>query len=166
MKASLVLVFALMAFVTYSQKDMKGVPANLKDEKIIFLEYEQIPIDPSWPKILSYNFERRNKEAIKANDMLAKRVKDYPYASIISRRSEYKSLATQGVRYVLESEIMKALNNGEQVGGLNKTYYAMVYVYDLTTGDRYELFKLTESRAYDYNWIMDKFISTVKKTFK
>jgi hypothetical protein len=164
MRIAFLLTLALCGYVSFAQTERKGIPTDLKQEKIIFLEYEQIPIDPAWSKFLSGGFERRNKEALKANAMLAKRVKDYPYASIISRRSEYKSV--QGAKYVLESEVMKALNNGEQVGGLNKTYYSMVYVYDLTTGDRYELFKLTEDRAYDYNWIMDKFITSVNKALK
>jgi hypothetical protein len=161
----LVLLIAAPIFVR-AQKEIKGIPSDLKNEKVIFFEYEQLPIDPAWPKMLINNYQKRNTEAEKANKMLADESKKYPFAFVISKRSEYQALSSQDYRYVLENEMMKALNNGDEMHKAFTTYHSPVYLLDLKTGDRYELFDMSQSYVYNYEWIMQKLINKLKKEFK
>ena len=89
---------------------IKGLPKDLNKEKIIFLEYEQIPIEQNTPRKFAKMYKFRNEAAIEANRQLHEAVKNYPFEYVISKRSEYKELIDKGYRYVLENDMMEKYN--------------------------------------------------------
>lgn len=168
LKSSFLILF-LVSIISniYSQKEFKGIPNNLNRETIIFLEYEQIPIDTSMRKVLKRMYRSRNIEAPKANKQLHEEAKNYPFKYVISKRSAYKDSLINSCRYVLENDIMEAYNNGVNLyAGYNTEYKSPMYILDLKTGDKYKLFDIETHHGYYYKYIMRKFIKKVNKKFK
>lgn len=149
----------------YAQKS-ELLPEDLNSSKVIFLKYEQIENDPRQPYSLRQQISHRNKISVEANRQLKLGASYYPYDYVLSTRSEYFDLKEQGYKYVLENDLMNAYNNGEVVEAAgNKIYAANMYLMDLETGKRFELFTVKQHNIYDYDMIMKKFCKIVKKEF-
>jgi len=189
MKKRLNLLFILLlvspVISVYAQKEIKGLPADLDKETIIFLEYEQLPIDKKMKRMERHMYKTRNKNAITSNKMLAKKVPDYPFNYVVSRRSEYKDSLAKTCRYVLENDLMTAMNDGVNLfNGYSASYKATrnsgtktygnkfatssspMYILDLKTGDKYLLFKINTNETYYYKGIMKKLLKRIKKKYK
>lgn len=150
----------------FSQHTYYGLPAELKDHTIVFLEYEMLPVRPHMNKMIRKMYEKRNKSAVEANQQLREAVKAYPFPYVISTRAEYKSWAEKGYRYVYENDLMEKYNNGANVyAGQQKRYVSDMYVQDLQTKDKYVAFELSQTFVYYYKGIMRKLMKQVKKKF-
>ena len=160
------ITFLLFPVAAMAQKSVEGLPDDLDTEKIIFLKYEQIEGDHNIP----YAQRKRNKErnilAGHANKALKVEAKKYPFSYIISNRSEYAKFAQEGYKYVLENDMMNAYNYGEVVSaGSQKIFAAPMYLREIATGKRYELFTIKQNVVYEYAKIMKKFNSMVRKEY-
>lgn len=148
-------------------KEYKDYPGNLNNETIIFLEYEQIPIEEKLPGYFKKMYEDRNRTATKSNEILGEKVKKYPFKFIVSRRSEYKDSLKNTCRYVLENDIMEQYNNGVSIYiDKKEVYKSNMFIRDLKTGEKYILFHLDYNHAYDYEYIMEKFIKEVRRKYQ
>ena len=146
------------------QETYDDLPENLMIETIVFLEYEELYIDDDMYNSMKKMYKKRNGYTIRANKELHAVVENYPFDYVISNRSEAKTWVEKGYKYVYDCPIMTAYNDGENLyAGTNTNYVAMMYVYDLTTGDKYEVFKLKDNLSYHYKYIMNKLINKAKK---
>lgn len=150
----------------FSQTTHKGLPDDLDKETIIFFEYELTPIDEEMPASMKRMYRKRNEASIRANKILRSKVKKYPFKYVISKRSEYKSLANT-CKYILESDLMEAGNNGVNLyAGYKKEYVSDLFVKDIRTGDKYTLHKIGTSQIYQPQQVMFKFNRKVKSKYR
>lgn len=168
------IVFLLIVFTVSTlslsqgicQKTHKGLPDDLDSEKIVFLSFEQLDTDPRMQKRILKYYEESNKKSKEANEMLIQHAKDYPFEYRISERATYKELRQQGYKYVLNNLLMEEYNNGTPAMGSGIIYYSPLYIENIETGDRYELFDIKQIFVYRYDIIMKKFIKEVNQKFK
>ena len=167
MRLALFLFLLTLFFDVKAQEKIEGLPDDLDKVKIVFLEYEQLPITDNMYKIVRKSYTKRNEVFIENNKELAKEVKNYPYAYVLSKRAEYKGLADRGYKYVLENDLLESFNNGLQTAaGGNIVYASPMYLKDIKTGTRYELFTVSEGYFHRYGWIISKFNEKVKRHYK
>jgi hypothetical protein len=164
----LLLILFFISFINANaQKQMVGYPNDLDKEIIIFLEYEQIPIDEKMSWAQKHMYKSRNNLAPQSNQELRKKVADYPFKYVISSRSVYKDSLVKTCKYVLENDMMEAYNNGVNLyAGMHAQYESPMYIKDLQTGTKYILFSINSNEAYYYTGIMKKINKQVKKKFK
>lgn len=149
-----------------AQKNTNLLPKDLENEKVIFLEYERIENDVNMPYAQRKKNSHRNKVSITANKELKLHATYYPFGYIISNRSEYHNLVDRGFKYVLENDMMNSYNYGENVNaGTNTIYTSSMYLKDLETGERFELFSVKQHLIYNYEDIMKKFCKLVNKEY-
>lgn len=164
-----VLIFFLFIFSnfnSFSQKTHKGLPKDLDKETIIFFEYEQTPIDEEMTRSMKRMYKKRNEISIRANKILRSKVKKYPFKYVVSKRSEYKNL-TNNCKYILESDLMEAANNGVNLyAGYKKEYVSDLFVKDIRTGDKYILHKIGTSQIYQPQHILRRFYRKVKSNYR
>lgn len=161
-------VLLLTSFVGYAQEEYKGIPEDLAQEKIIFLNYEPINISDERPRSKEDRYIRERKEqhnmaAEQANDYLRTSALDYPYKYAIANHSTYKNLVEAGYKYVLECNCF----NNERLMKSPESGVLLIYdfyIKDLTTGDIYLLFDLDEMKVYDYRLVMKKLNKLVNKS--
>lgn len=170
-KNSIILFVFFFSVNCIAQKSTKnGYPSDLHSEKIIFLEYEQIPVQKGEQKgmykKMQQMFEFRNEAAVRSNQQLHESSKSYPFEFTISKRSEYKALKEKGYKYVLNNDIMEGYNNATNFGGRNTIYHSKMYIENIETGKKYFLFKLYDNRAYVYKEIIKKMVKQINKDFK
>ncbi|MDH5476006.1 MAG: hypothetical protein OEX22_09975 [Cyclobacteriaceae bacterium] len=157
---------SISTLVCRGQKKAFVLPTDLKTEKVIFLEYEHIKNDVNMPYAQRKRNSHRNVISIEANKELALEATYYPFQYIISNRSEYYTLIKKGYKYVLENDMMNSYNYGENVdAGKNKLFSSTMYLKDLNTGKRYDLFMVTQDIVYEYGTIMKKFRKIIQKEF-
>ncbi len=150
-----------------TQKNYNGLPDDLNKEKIIFLKFDSIQVTDDLRNGQQRDFNKRNKFATKSNAILIEEAKKYPFACILATRSEVKVLAKQGYRYVLENDMMNGFNSGNDMYISSSTkYIAPFYILDLSNGDKYTLFTISQSYAYRYDYNMGKFLKKVSKKYK
>jgi len=162
------LLFVFLNAVTgsWAQKNSYNIPDDLEQEKIIFLEFESIENDVNMPYAQRKRNSHRNTVSVDANKSLKIGATYYPFGYVISNRSEYFNLSTAGYKYVLENDMMNSYNNGEHIdAGRNKLFSSPMYIMNLATGERFELFSVTQDEIYDYEDIMKDFVKLVRKTF-
>lgn len=151
---------------TAQRKNERLLPEDLNSEKVIFLEYERIENDVNMPYAQRKRNSHRNSLSIKSNKELKLEATYYPFDYVISNRSDYFELIDQGFKYVLENDMMNSYNHGENVSaGTNTIYTSTMYLKDLTTGKRYELFPVKQHLIYEYGSIMKSFCKLVKKEY-
>lgn len=165
-KTFLLITFLTFILKSYCQNVYDGIPDNLNAETIIFLEYEQLDVEKAVDKSHKRMFKFRNEMSILANEQLNTYAKEYPFKYVISRRSEYKDSLSKTCRYVLDNELMENYNNGiNNYAGYKKEFYSPMYILDLKTGDRYNLFNLYSKQGYNYKGIIKAFSKKVRKKF-
>jgi hypothetical protein len=77
------------------------------------------------------------------------------------------ALAEKGYKYVLECDLMESYNNGLQMPyAENVKYSSPVYLRDLTTDVRYELYTISTLTLPRYGYILASFNRKVKREFK
>lgn len=162
----------LIAFVinfipnSIAQKKAPLLPADLTTEKVIFLAYERIENDVNMPYAQRKRNTYRNKASIDANKELKLQATYYPFGYVISNRSDYHQLINSGYKYVLENDMMNSYNYGENIeAGTNTIYTSTMYLKDLSTGKRYELFSVKQHLIYEYGTIMKRFCKLIKKEY-
>ncbi len=159
-----VLIFS--NFNSFSQKTHKGFPNDLDKETIIFFDYELTPIDEEMPASMKRMYRNRNEASIRANKILRKKVKKYPFKYVISKRSEYKSLSNT-CKYILESDLMEAGNNGVNLyAGYKRDFISDLFIKDIRTGDKYLLHKIRAKQIYEPQQVMFKFNRKVKSKYR
>jgi hypothetical protein len=164
--AACIIILSFSVCNLYSQKECQGLPSDLNKETIIFLEYELLPIDETLSGPVKNMYKVRNNNAPVANGQLNEQAKEYPFRYVISKRSVYKDSLASTCRYVLENEYMEAYNNGVNLNyEMNSASVSPMYIKDLKTGDKYELFNINAGEAYYYTGIMKKFVKAVKKEY-
>ena len=162
----LLLVFLSAVTSSWAQKNSYKLPEDLADEKIIFLEFESIQNDVNMPYAQRKRNSHRNTVSVDANKYSKLGVTYYPFGYTISNRSEYFNLTSAGYKYVLENDMMNSYNNGEHIdAGRNKLFSSPMYIMDLGTGERFELFNVTQDEIYDYEGIMKDFVKLVRKAY-
>lgn len=167
MKQLFVIMCLLVPFSTLAQREIKGFPSDLDRSKIIFLEYEKLAVGPEVHKIIRKDYTKRNEIFEENNKMLANEAPNYPFEYIISKRSEYRELVAQGYKYVLENDLIAAYNNGLQTyPGGGTQYISTMYLIDIVSGDKYELFTITDKSLRHYDWVISKFNDKVIKEYK
>ncbi len=164
MRLILQAVLCVIVFTTYGQKKTK-LPKDLDREKVIFLQYEEIPIDESFPKMAKGYYSRLNNIVRKTNPKLVQYAKDYPFEYTISTRAEYDNLIKDGYKYVLDSEYGEIINNGNYKPNQDVEVLIGVYIKNLVTGEIYTLFKIKDHDSFDHKHIMTKLIKRVKKEY-
>ena len=163
-----VFVLALIPVIGFAQKEFKGIPEDLDQHKIIFLNYEPVNVSSEKPKSKEDRYIRDRKEqhnmaTEQANDYLRTAALDYPYKYAIAKYSSYESLVEAGYKYVLlcncfdNQRLMKSPESGVLL------IYDF-YIKDLTTGDIYLLFDLDEMKVYDYRLVMKKLNKLISKS--
>ena len=167
-KSNILLVALLLSFtIVRSQDTTEGLPDDLNTTKVIFLKYEQIEGDPNIPYAQRKRNKERNALSLQANKELKLRAYDYPFDYKISDRSTYYNLVEEGYKYVLENDMMNAYNYGEVVSaGGGRIFASSMYLKDLKTGKRFELFVIKQDMVYDYDKIMKLFIKMVEKEYE
>mgnify|MGYP003660494319 CR=1 FL=1 len=134
-----VCLLLLISFCSHAQKEYKGIPEDLAQEKIIFLNYEPINISDERPRSKEDRYIRDRKEQ---HNMAAEQA---------------------GYKYVLECNCF----NNERLTKSPESGVLLIYdfyIKDLTTGDIYLLFDLDEMKVYDYRLIMKKLNKLVNKS--
>lgn len=152
--------------IILGQETYDELPENLMIETVVFLEYEELYIDDDMMNSMKRLYKKRNEASTRANKELHAVVENYPFDYVISNRSEAKTWVEKGYKYVYECPIMTAYNDGQNMyTGASATYVAMMCLYDLETGDKYEVFKLKDNLSYHYKYIMNKLIGKAKKMY-
>lgn len=164
-----ILIAVLLPLFAAAQREYKGLPDDLNDQKIIFLNYEPISISDENAKgdVEKYILTRKkqhNKATEQANDYLKVAAINYPFKYALASHSSYENLVSAGYKYVLECNSFdnERLMTSPESGVL--LIYDF-YIKDLTTGDIYILFHLDEMKVYDYRLIMKKLIKLTNKKF-
>src|SRR5262245_20394957 len=86
-------------------------PIGLKSDTIVFLAYDELPVEESMPNAQQRMNRKRNEAAAEANKQLKAAVKDYPYAYVTMPRSSFiENKDKLGARYVLDSFLMEQYN--------------------------------------------------------
>jgi hypothetical protein len=167
MKKLLFLIALTLPLSTLAQEKINGLPDDLDKTKIIFLEFEMLPVGPEIHPRSRKFFMKRNEVLDKNNKMLKEEVLNYPFTYTISKRSEYKKLLNEGYKYVLESDMLQAYNSGDGVyAGGNSKYVSSMYLLDIASGDTYNLFTIEQSHMTRYGMIISKFIKKVNRDYK
>lgn len=151
--------------MAFGQKSKIKLPPNLDKEKVIFLQYEEIPIDDSYDKSIKRMYENLNKVFVKTNPKLVQEAKKYQFDYTISKRAEYETLVDQGYKYVLESEYTELLNNGSYFPNTSAPVDFYVYFKDIETNKKYNLFKISTNDLFDHKEVMSKLSKLVKKEY-
>ncbi len=160
---------SFLSISVFAQKEYNGLPDDLREQKIIFLNYEPINIPEERPKgeVEKYIFTRKkqhNRAAEQANNYLRTSAIEYPFKYAIAGHDSYTKLVGAGYKYVLESNSF----DNERLMESPESGILLIYdfyIKDLTTGDIYLLFKLDEMKVYDYRLIIKKLNKLVKKKF-
>lgn len=158
-------VVLLTSSVVFAQKSKNKLPQDLKTEKLILLQYEELPIESYYPKMVKNRYEVFNVVIKRTNPKLVKEAKKYPFEYTISQRAKYEELKDQGYKYVLECDMMEEMNNGTFTPGTNVRYFSDVYILDMETKKKYVLFDISQSDLFDYKEIITKLNKLVKKQF-
>lgn len=151
---------------------MKGVPEELKDEKIIFLEHEKIDLTEKteemsraeW-KYLNLRQTNHNKVISQANEKLKAAALSYPYAYAIASPSTYESLQKAGYRYILQSNVY-SYNHLKEQPKEGELLVFTYYIYDTERNIVYEIFELDEMKVYDFKTVIKKLNKAIKKEQK
>lgn len=164
--SSIITLLFVCSNICVGQKKANLLPNDLASEKIIFFEFEHIENDVNMPYAQRKRISHRNVISKQANKELAIEATFYPFQYIISNRSDYFKFIDNGYKYVLENDMMNSYNYGENISpGKHKLFSSTMYLKDLTTGKRYELFSITQDIVYEYATIMKKFNKIVKKEY-
>lgn len=162
MKYYLLLLFFLLATESFSQK--KKLPLDLDSEKIIFFQYEEIPIPSGLPKYASARYKSINTVIKRSNPKLVSEAKKYPFEYTISKRGIYDQL--EGYKYILNSKYAEDLNNGTFFpNNPKKRYYFDVYIENIETKEKYPLFEINDGDLFDHKEVMTKLARLVKKEY-
>ena len=169
MKNQYLLIFILVILSSlncYSQKTIEGLPNDLNKETIIFLEFEQIPIEEKMNSFIKRMYRKCNEYFLESNSQLRTKVENYPFKYVISRRSEYRDSLSKMCKYLLECDLMENGNNGINLyAGRHTILESDLYIKDLKTGDKYLLFKINTYSYYNYDYIMKDIFKMIKKKF-
>ncbi|MDH5365817.1 MAG: hypothetical protein OEW67_02465 [Cyclobacteriaceae bacterium] len=162
--STIITLIFVFSNICISQKKVVVLPDDLTTEKIIFLKYEQIENDVRMPYAQRKRISHRNLISKQANKELELEATYYPFQYIISNRSDYFKFINNGYKYVLENDMMNSYNNGESIEpGKHKLFSSTMYIKDLTTGKRYDLFSITQDEVYEYASIIKKLNKIIKK---
>ena len=163
-------LFTLACFLLFSvavSAQKKKLPEDLNVEKIVFFEYEELPIEDGMKNMVKRMYTKRNKYGAESNAQLKEAAKKYPFNYTISNRSNVEELIAQGYKYALDNDMMIKYNNGVNMyAGSDTRYVADMFVLNLETGSRYYLFEISSTYCYAYKKIMNKFINKVNKEFE
>ena len=145
---------------------MKGIPGDLEDEKIIFLEHEKVDVtadkkDSKEAKYLYLRQTNHNKVISDANIKLRGAALSYPYKYAIASPSTYEALQKAGYKYVFQSNVYKYdhLKTQPEEGELVVFTY---YIFDAEKNIAYEVFELDEMKIYDFKAVIRKLNKAIK----
>ncbi len=161
--------FLLGCNVLVAQTELKGLPDDLENNKIIFLSYNPVSVDKSAAttkeeKYIALRKEKHNDATKQANEYLKMSALDYPFRYALGNVDRYLPLVNAGYKYVLECNCFHndRLNYQPEADVLLQYDF---YVRNLTNNDVYFLFKLDEMKIYDYRLIMRKFNNLVANQY-
>lgn len=157
----LLLLFPIL--FSFGQKKSK-LPEDLRTEKVIFFQYEMMPINDFIDDRIKKYYEANNKVFKKTNPELVDAAKEYPFGYAISTRGVYEEL--EGFKYILDSEEAEQLNNGEFFPERNYKYEIDVFIKNIKTGEKYILFTINQFELIDHKKVMSKLIKLVNKQFE
>jgi hypothetical protein len=165
------LLFLLLftPFLCLSQEPtfQEGIPDDLDQEKIIFLQHEPVEVTAreKSKKAEKYLYERQtnhNRVIIESNIKLKGAALKYPYEYGITGPSTYSKLAEAGYKYVLQSSVYKY----DYLKGQPAENEMIVYeyfIYDMENNVAYEVFKIDEMKVYDFKLIIRKLNKAIKR---
>ena len=158
--------FLLLGASPASGQNKGYPPIGLKSDTIVFLAYDELPVEASMPNAQQRMNRKRNEAATEANKQLKAVAKEYPYAYAIMPRSSFiENKATLGARYVLDCALMEQYNNGENMyAGYQTSFVSPLYVEDLRTGTKYSILEeMSQTFVYEYKTIVGYLIKRIEK---
>lgn len=163
------------------EKHKKMLPADLPQQKLLFVKYTQVPLAAKGPKgafnaeHYAYAMKKDHNEAVpEANRQLRETVSGYPYAYRITTLDSLAYYRRQGYKYVLMQEYFTAKTGGTYQGatahgtGNNRTVTSThidLYVQDLTSKARYVFDDFHPARTYFYREQVEMLLKKVSKQF-
>lgn len=147
----------------------EGVPADLNENKIIFLNHEKFVVtaveDSSDQQDYLHLRQTNHNEIIKeSNSKLKVAALEYPFPYVIATKSSYESLIKAGYKYLLDSRAYNYDNLAVQPAEDVLIVYEY-FIRDLTANVAYKVFELDEMKVYDGKLIIKRLNKAVKKQF-
>lgn len=160
----------LLPLIAFSQEDTvfkTGVPKDLANTRIIFLQHEKVKVtaDKKESKEAKYLYLRQtnhNKVILESNKELIVAAFDYPFTYALGTRSSYKSLLKAGYKYVLDSRAYD-YSNLEGQPNEGELIIHEYFIVDVRNSIAYKVFELDEMKIYDSKLLMKKLIKAIKK---
>lgn len=153
-------------------EQFKGVPDDLDQHGIVFLNLDSAEVSAERPQIRSergaWHLQNvHNYNVPKANQQLALTAPSYPCKYLITRRNKLKNYTHSDYKYVLDyAPFVKAQNGDRETNG-NYTVKFPVYIENRETGDIYILGYVADNYVYRYKSILKKYLfKAVKRKFK
>ena len=165
---------------------LKKLPADLPQEKLLFIKYLPVELPPGNPKgwgneRRNYYLKKQHNESIgEANKQLKEAATRYPYAHRITTEDSIAYYRDrQGYRYMLmQSSFNSAINgsfqgtrgNTTSVGGTSTQTYTStsvdLYVQDIRNNDKYIFDDFSETFIYYYKGQVEKLLKKIAKQFQ
>lgn len=145
----------------------EGIPNDLENEKIIFLEHEKINVianqkKKSQRKYLELRQTNHNRVLKEANTKLKTAALNYPYGYAIASPSSYKSLAKAGYKYVLYSQAYTYEFLREQPED-NAIVVFEYFIYNIEENVAHKAFEVDELKIYDFKLLIKKLNKAIDK---
>lgn len=153
-------------------KELKGLPDDLDEAKIVFLNLDSAFVEEEKPKIREekarWAFKKiHNVNVPKSNAQLASIAPKYPFTYKIGRRSQLENYKAEGYKYVLDYVPFTEAQQGIRHTNSNYRVQFPVYIENLENGDIYLLGYVTDNFVYKYKSIFNKyFLKDVKSKFR
>ena len=167
-------IFALLLFIPFfsiSQEPtfFNGLPDDLDQEKIIFLEHEKIKVtadkkNGKEEKYLHLRQTNHNSVIEESNTKLKGAALQYPFKYAFATPSTYESLLKAGYRYVLQSRVYsyEHLKTQPKEGELIVFEY---YIFDTQKNVAFKAFELDEMKVYDSKLLMKRLTKALRKKY-
>lgn len=167
---NLYFLLLLIPLISFSQTNIAdGVPADLKNEKVILLKHEamEYTVSGNEGKAEEYVHHRQkthNSVIEEANTELVAAALAFPFAYAFATYSTYQDLMAAGYKYVLISQVYKNdyLRKHPEEGELIVFEY---FLFDPVNDVAYKLFEMDEMKVYDSKLLIKKLNKALKSQY-
>ena len=165
----LILLF-ILPISTISQPILKdGLPKDLNQEKVIFLNHEKIEVkadkkNGALGKYLHLRQINHNVVVEEANKKLVVAAMSYPFEYAISSYSQYESILKAGYKYVLISNVYEYQHLFFQPTE-DELIVFEYFLLDTKNNVAFKVFEMDEMKVYDSKMMIRKLNKKLKKHY-